>query len=299
MQFKYDPMGRRIEKIAPSGTTIFAYDGDNVVETTNSSGGILSRFAQGQNVDEPLAESASGATDYYEADGLGSITSLTNGTGTVAQTYTYDSFGNVTHSTGSLANPFQYTARDFDTETGLYYYRARYYDPSTGRFLSEDPIRFRAGLDFYRYAFNQPTLLIDPLGLQVSHGPEHPLGFSACTWDDDCSTLSRKIELFEEIIANHLAWDATFDPGRHDTEIRDFFNGLRNCIVIHQAKCTNKPCKQPSPPPEPAPEPAPSGGPIPLPPPPSLSPQQVQGATIGIGGIIVLWLMILGSPAGV
>ena len=70
--------------------------GDNAVETTNQSGGILSRFAQGQNIDEPLAESTSSGIDYYEADGLGSITSLTNGVGTVAQTYTYDSFGNTT-----------------------------------------------------------------------------------------------------------------------------------------------------------------------------------------------------------
>jgi hypothetical protein len=75
------------------------------VETTNQSGGVLCRFAQGQNIDEPLAESTSSGIDYYEADGLGSITSLTNGVGTVAQSYTYDSFGKTTHSTGSLANP--------------------------------------------------------------------------------------------------------------------------------------------------------------------------------------------------
>lgn len=133
-------------------------------EPRTTSGGILSRFAQGQNIDEPLAESTSGATDYYEADGLGSITSLTNGTGTIAQTYTYDSFGNVTHSTGSLVNPFQYTARDFDSETGLYYYRARYYDPATGRFLSEDPSAFIGGVNFYRYVRNDPLRLIDPTG---------------------------------------------------------------------------------------------------------------------------------------
>jgi len=162
VQFKYDPFGRRIEKIAPSGTTIFAYDGDNVTETTNQSGGILSRFAQGQNIDEPLAESNSSGTYFYEQDGLGSVTSLTNGTGQLAQTYTYDSFGNTTHSTGSLTNPFQYTGREFDTETGLYYYRARYYDPSIGRFISEDPVRL---ISSYAYVRNNPITGIDPLGL--------------------------------------------------------------------------------------------------------------------------------------
>lgn len=165
VQFKYDPFGRRIEKIAPSGTTIFAYDGDNVVETTNQSGAILSRFAQGQNIDEPLAESTSSGTDYYEQDGLGTVTSLTNSAAQLAQTYTYDSFGNLTASQGSLTNPFRYTGRDFDTETGLYYYRARYYDPTAGRFLSEDPIGFWAGGNFYRYVGNHSTDLVDPSGL--------------------------------------------------------------------------------------------------------------------------------------
>ena len=81
----------------------------------------------------------SGATSYFHADGLGSVTSLSNAAGSIANTYTYDSFGKLTASTGSLVNPFQYTARESDTETGLYYYRARYYDPSSGRFISEDP----------------------------------------------------------------------------------------------------------------------------------------------------------------
>ena len=77
----------------------------------------------------------SSTTSFYQADGLGSITSLTNGSGTVAQSYTFDSFGNVTGSSGSLTNPFQYTARESDLETGLYYYRARYYDPGTRRLV--------------------------------------------------------------------------------------------------------------------------------------------------------------------
>jgi RHS repeat-associated protein len=88
-----------------------------------------------------------------------------NSSGTLANTYTYDSFGNLTTSTGTVSNPFQFTGREFDPETGLYYYRARYYDPTTGRFLSEDPLEFGGELNFYRYAQNNPVLLIDPLGL--------------------------------------------------------------------------------------------------------------------------------------
>ena len=104
-------------------------------------------------------------TSYYQADGLGSVTSLTNTAGGNAQTYTYDSFGNIVATTGSLANSFRYTGREFDTETNLYYYRARYYDPQTGRFTSEDPIQFIAGPDFYTYVVNNPIGRVDPFGL--------------------------------------------------------------------------------------------------------------------------------------
>lgn len=71
----------------------------------------------------------------------------------------------LTASTGSLVNPFQYTARESDTETGLYYYRARYYDPNVGRFLSEDPSRPDEAIDFYAYVSNNPTNFADPRGL--------------------------------------------------------------------------------------------------------------------------------------
>ena len=104
-------------------------------------------------------------TDYYEADGLGSTTSLSASSGTLGNTYAYDSFGSLTASTGTVRNYFQYTGREFDPETGIYEYRARYFDPSSGRFLSEDPLKFGAGVDFYAYVKNRPLNYKDPLGL--------------------------------------------------------------------------------------------------------------------------------------
>jgi RHS repeat-associated protein len=163
--FKYDPFGRRIEKVSSSAISIFAYDGDNLIEEVNATGTVVARYLEGQNIDEPLAMSRSGATSYYEADGLGSVTSLTSGAGAVAQTYTFDSFGKQTGSSGSLTNPFQYTARESDPETGLYYYRARYYDPDPGRFLSEDPDGYADGLNVYAYLRNSPLIWVDPMGL--------------------------------------------------------------------------------------------------------------------------------------
>jgi hypothetical protein len=96
--FKYDPFGRRIYKSSSSGTSVFAYDGDNLIEETNASGAVVARYPQGLNIDEPLAMLRSSATSFFNADGLGSITSLTNAAGSLAQTYTFDSFGKQTAS---------------------------------------------------------------------------------------------------------------------------------------------------------------------------------------------------------
>jgi len=170
--FKYDPFGRRIEKISPTTTSIFVYDGDNLVETVNGSGATVARYAAGQNIDEQLAMQRGGTVDYYEQDGLNSVTSLSASNGSLAQSYTYDSFGNQTASSGSLTNFFRYTAREFDTETNLYYNRARYYDPTAGRFLSEDPLGFAIENNFYRYVGNDVMNFDDPSGLSPLFGPD-------------------------------------------------------------------------------------------------------------------------------
>ena len=191
ISFKYDPFGRRIYKSSSNGTSIYAYDGDNLIEETNSSGTAVARYSDGLNIDEPLAMLRSAATSYYHADGLGSVTSLSNAAGALAQTYTFDSFGKQTASSGSLTNPFQYTARESDSETGLDYYRARYYDPSAGRFISEDPIRFEAGVNFYAYVRNNATGFRDPTGtkecgcnidIRCHHVGESPFGIGIHCW---------------------------------------------------------------------------------------------------------------------
>jgi RHS repeat-associated protein len=162
--FKYDPLGRRIQKSGPNGTTNFVYDEANIIAEVDNAGNEVARYDRTESLDEPLAEVRSGTTAFYQQDGLGSVTSLSSLTGTLSNTYTYDTFGNLIASTGSLGNPFQYTARDYDSETGLFYYRARYYDPALGRFISEDPVGFVAGVNFYVYAADSPSNLIDPTG---------------------------------------------------------------------------------------------------------------------------------------
>ena len=165
VSFKYDPFGRRIYKSSPAGTTVYVYDGQNIIEELNGTGSVQERYTYGPGIDEPLVGQRQPKIFFYEADGLGSLTSLTDPTGAVAATYTYDSFGFLTNSTGSATNWFRYTARQFDSDTALYYYRARYYDPTIGRFISEDPIRFKGGFNFYGYTSNNPIGRRDPSGL--------------------------------------------------------------------------------------------------------------------------------------
>jgi YD repeat-containing protein len=78
VSFKYDPFGRRVQKSSTTGTTDYVYDGANILEEVNTSGTVLARYTQSSGVDEPLAELRSGTTSYYQADGLGSVTSLSN-----------------------------------------------------------------------------------------------------------------------------------------------------------------------------------------------------------------------------
>ena len=106
-----------------------------------------------------------GATLFYHQDGLGTVTDLTDSTGATAKSYSYDAYGNIVDQTGTVEQPYTYTGREFDAESGLYYYRARYYDPQIGRFLSQDPIGFFGGINLYQYVEGNPARFNDPTGL--------------------------------------------------------------------------------------------------------------------------------------
>jgi RHS repeat-associated protein len=143
----------------------------------DQNGNVLARYTATQNIDEPLAELRGSTTSYCSQDGLGSVTSLTTSAGALGNNYTYDSFGKLNASTGSIVNRFQYTGRDFDAETGLYNDRARYYSTNSGRFISEDPIGFDGGVNFYSYVGNRAPNFDDPRGLSAASGND---GCNAC-----------------------------------------------------------------------------------------------------------------------
>jgi RHS repeat-associated protein len=102
----------------------------------------------------------------FLTDGLGSTVALADATGTVATEYSYEPFGGTTVGGVATTNSLQYTGRENDG-TGLYYYRARYYSPVFQRFLTEDPLGFNAGVNFYSYVLNDPINSIDPQGLKI------------------------------------------------------------------------------------------------------------------------------------
>ncbi len=183
--FTYDPFGRRIGKQMTTvidGSTktrnwSYLYDGDSVaVEFCTDENNTTTKtyYTQGPGIDEHLAVERGGQLYYYHADGLGSIAAITDAAHTVIQSYEYDSYGMVTPAT-SFRNSYVYTGREWDKETGLYYYRARYYDPIEGRFISKDPIGLAGGINVYAYVQNNPINRIDPLGLRPLNENEKSL----------------------------------------------------------------------------------------------------------------------------
>ena len=140
-------------------------------------------------MDEPLAfegyagSTTAGTGSEYAlfADRQGSVLAVVDPvTGAIAAEYTYDAFGQITQ-TGALQQPFGFTGREFDAESGLYYYRARYYDPALGMFIQSDPIGFAAGdLNIYAYVENDPFNWTDPSGL-ASDGDVLTAGIVATT----------------------------------------------------------------------------------------------------------------------
>ncbi len=163
--YTYDPFGRRLSQTVNSTTTRFLYDGADLIQETNSSGTLQAAYAYGPSVDEPLRMVRGATTSYYHQDALGSVIALSNAAGTVTESYKYDAFGTV-QTPSSLGNRFLFTGREFDQQTSLYYYRARYYSPSLGRFLSRDPLSYAPDANLYRYVGNNSGNWIDPLGLE-------------------------------------------------------------------------------------------------------------------------------------
>ncbi len=163
--YGYDALGRRTEKAVAGQTTRYIYDGDDLLLEYDGAGTQVARYSHAAGIDEPRSMERGGQTFFYNSDHLGSVVSLTNSSGQIAANYSYGAYGNIESPPTAPINPFAFTAREVDPESGLHFYRARYYGPTTGRFLAEDPVGFLASdPNLYRYVFNNPTNLKDPSG---------------------------------------------------------------------------------------------------------------------------------------
>ena len=154
---------------------LYVYDGADIVAEKDGSGNYIAFYVHGPGMDEPLARiAADGSVLFYHADGLGSVVALTDAAGAVTTRYRYSPFGKTVTIGEDVDQPFRFTGREWDAETGLYFYRARYYSPDMGRFITEDPMGLGAGdVNFYAYVGNNPVNYVDPLGLLAVMQPEN------------------------------------------------------------------------------------------------------------------------------
>ncbi|MEO6544223.1 MAG: RHS repeat-associated core domain-containing protein [Nitrospiraceae bacterium] len=160
--FNYDALGRRTNKTINGVASQFIYDRSNIVAEIGG-GAVGASYLRSLNIDEPFIRQSGIGNEYYHSDALGSALVLSNAQGNSTANYTYEAFGKTT-VTGANGNPFQFTGRENDG-IGIYYYRARYYHPRIQRFINEDPIGLRGGINLYSYASQNPLMFRDPMGL--------------------------------------------------------------------------------------------------------------------------------------
>jgi len=179
-EYVYNPAGQRIAKQFDGETAVkYLYDGDQCIAEYDGDDNLLRKYIYGPGIDQPICmidvedsgpalSLSNGAVSYYHYDGLGSVVALSDEDGDTVQVYEYDVYGNVAASDPNHTNPFMFTGRRMDSETGLYFYRARYYNPALGRFLQTDPIGHGDGMNMYAYCGNNPIGSVDHYGLAAA-----------------------------------------------------------------------------------------------------------------------------------
>ncbi|MGD9681613.1 MAG: RHS repeat-associated core domain-containing protein [Candidatus Obscuribacterales bacterium] len=163
VDFDYDAFHRQIRKTVGSAETKFVYCGDQVMaEYDNVGGTLINRYVYGFEADDPIMQIASGGTiTYLHQDHADSVIATSDAAGDLIDKYKYSPWGESPSLSGTL---WGFTGQRYDSETGLYHYKARYYDPTTGRFLQPDPVGYKDGLHLYAYVGNDPLDEADPSG---------------------------------------------------------------------------------------------------------------------------------------
>jgi len=166
--YQYDHLGRRISKMSNGVTTYYRYNGDDIDAEYSATWSETARYVHGPNTDDPLMRLTGNTSDpsataiYYHQDGINSIVATSDQAGNIVAAQVFDAWGNKVQASGMIAQ-YGYTGREPD-QTGLIYYRARYYDPALGRFISRDPAGMPDGVNRYSYVNNDPVNFTDPSG---------------------------------------------------------------------------------------------------------------------------------------
>jgi RHS repeat-associated protein len=189
VEYSYDALDRLVEKRvydvagAPVAVEQYTYDGADVLCEYGADGAETARYVLA-GLDRPVRRTVNGVHYYYHADALGSVTEISDESGAWVESYTYDVFGapkfydaagNLLPSS-AVGNTTLFTGRRYESESGLYHYRARFYSPKLGRFLQPDPIGYAGGINIYAYCGNGPVNFADPWGLCAGEpgGPGGP-----------------------------------------------------------------------------------------------------------------------------
>jgi RHS repeat-associated protein len=172
VRFTYDPSGRRASKSVGGTTVVYVWDGNDLIATADTAGNRIDEFTPSPaDIDVPHSVrhwvSGSAKMYYYPSEFPGHMMGLIDTAAKLVNQYTYRPFGDISDTTVAVQNVLRFGGRELD-ESGLYFLRARYYDPRLKRFVSEDPAKLDGGINPYVYAANDPVDARDPLGLTTS-----------------------------------------------------------------------------------------------------------------------------------
>ena len=178
VRFTYDGLDRLVELDDGSTVRRMTYLGNNRIAEFDGAGVSIRSYTVSPDIDDNFATVDATGTRYVHRDGVGHVRAVTDGAGAVVNTTDFGLFGRVLGTSGSESALLGYAGRPSDSATGLVDMRARFYDPSTGRFIARDPLPLQPGApNPYSYAANRPLMFVDPLGLSPASA-----GWMVCSW---------------------------------------------------------------------------------------------------------------------